>query len=99
MVSGRAQYLKHREKILAQKREYHKRPEVKARLREYCRKNREIKNAQSKALYHKVPLKRTCEICGTMENLQRHHPDYSKPLEVVTVCGSCHMRIHVSGVA
>jgi ribosomal protein L44E len=30
-----------------------------------------------------------CEVCGDTENLVRHHPDYSDPLEVMTVCRRC----------
>lgn len=33
-----------------------------------------------------------CEICGSTENLSMHHPDYNNPLEVVTLCGSCHRK-------
>ena len=33
----------------------------------------------------------TCEKCGLeTEKLEAHHPDYSKPLEVVWLCKSCH---------
>lgn len=35
-----------------------------------------------------------CEKCSSTENLCGHHLDYSKPLEVVTVCASCHNFIH-----
>ena len=37
-----------------------------------------------------IPLKESCEICGVKNNLQRHHKDYGKPLEVLTLCHDCH---------
>ena len=37
-----------------------------------------------------------CENCGSTASLVRHHPDYSKPLDTVTLCKSCHGKIHRS---
>jgi hypothetical protein len=37
-----------------------------------------------------------CEICGSIKNLERHHRDYCKPLEVNIVCKRCHNAIHHS---
>jgi hypothetical protein len=37
-----------------------------------------------------VPLKDKCEICGSTEDLEKHHKDYGKPLEVLTLCRICH---------
>jgi hypothetical protein len=34
------------------------------------------------------PLK--CSCCGSARNLEAHHPDYSKPLEVEWLCSLCH---------
>jgi hypothetical protein len=31
-----------------------------------------------------------CENCGSTESLERHHDDYTKPLEVRTLCKICH---------
>lgn len=39
-------------------------------------------------------LQSSCEICGGTSKLERHHPDYSEPLVVVTVCKPCHNNIH-----
>lgn len=39
----------------------------------------------------------TCTICGVKPEprlMQGHHVDYSKPLDVVWVCSSCHALIH-----
>lgn len=36
-----------------------------------------------------------CEKCGKAHpDLDGHHPDYSKPSEVIWVCPSCHGKIH-----
>ena len=37
-----------------------------------------------------------CKICGSEEDIQAHHEDYSKPLEVEWLCGSCHRDLHRS---
>jgi hypothetical protein len=37
-----------------------------------------------------------CEHCGTTEKLRKHHPDYNKPLEVVTLCAPCHRKLHIA---
>lgn len=35
-----------------------------------------------------------CSICGKRGQTVAHHHDYSKPLDVIFVCQSCHKRIH-----
>lgn len=45
----------------------------------------------------KVPLGSNCSVCGNIEDLCRHHPDYSKPSEIITVCRNCHLSIHSKG--
>jgi len=45
---------------------------------------------------HKAKLlKASCERCERSDvRLVGHHPDYSKPLEVITLCGICHAAAH-----
>jgi hypothetical protein len=31
-----------------------------------------------------------CMICGKVSRIEGHHEDYSKPFQVIWVCGSCH---------
>jgi len=35
-----------------------------------------------------------CEICGTLENIEKHHEDYSQPLKVRWLCAIHHLDIH-----
>jgi len=39
-----------------------------------------------------------CERCGITCTTHGHHPDYSKPLEVVWVCRKCHAKEHRDAV-
>lgn len=44
--------------------------------------------------YGKIKRPDTCSLCGVKCTPQAHHYDYSKPLNVVWVCVSCHANIH-----
>lgn len=35
-----------------------------------------------------------CEICSSTKNIQAHHEDYSKPLDVQWLCVKCHNDVH-----
>jgi hypothetical protein len=58
-------------------------------IRRYPERHRAITIADR---YTKLGEK--CEICGNTEKLERHHEDYSKPLEVRTLCKYCHEAEH-----
>ncbi len=61
----------------------------------YIAKNREVSKAHLAARLNKDVIKKSeCENCGVAEKLHMHHPDYSKPLEVVTLCVPCHEVAH-----
>ncbi len=38
--------------------------------------------------------RKPCENCGTEDKIERHHSDYTKPLQVVCLCRVCHAKIH-----
>lgn len=49
----------------------------------------------AEAMKHGHITKKTeCQICGKSIPLVGHHFDYDKPLEVLWVCPSCHLKIH-----
>lgn len=57
---------------------------------------KEKERIRSRAVYalKKGHLKRTpCVNCGG-EKVEMHHPDYSKPLEVIFLCHKHHMELH-----
>lgn len=56
----------------------------------------EIHRAHNTAQYH-LKDKQPCEVCGSLDT-QRHHDDYSKPLEVRWVCPLHHKGIHIKEV-
>lgn len=37
-----------------------------------------------------------CEVCGAIRNIQAHHDDYQKPLDVRWLCISHHRKLHGS---
>ena len=49
--------------------------------------NREIKRGKVE--------KEECYFCGSRKHVVGHHPDYSKPLDVIWLCNRCHRRLHL----
>jgi len=86
--------------------EYNKRPDRKSGYRSECRKceyDRQYERARREP--HKIRAKNLarvgtkkgklqkplfCERCFKVKKLDRHHPDYSKPLKIVWLCRRCH---------
>jgi hypothetical protein len=102
-----------REKIKQQQKErYWKNVEYNRGYRRNYRKNNHVLMEESKNKWRgdnlqkfraqhiasrRVPLASNCTDCRSVENLERHHTDYSKPLEVVTLCKVCHEKRHSNG--
>lgn len=53
----------------------------------------------ARAIYAGRLKRQPCERCGRKGRpgnlIHAHHEDYSKPLEVTWLCGSCHKRRHL----
>lgn len=74
-----------------------------ARQPEKCQAHRAVEYFVRRLRRRGLPLP-NCESCGRTEaeakdvgqTIQAHHVDYAKPLDVVWLCASCHVRGHWS---
>jgi hypothetical protein len=61
-------------------------------------KNKEKHTARAKLRYAvgtgKLQRPTKCTRCPSTEKIQGHHPDYTKPLEVIWLCHKCHEYEH-----
>ena len=55
---------------------------------------RKAHSAVSNALRDGKLAKEPCEVCGTTKNVQAHHDDYSKPLDIRWLCVKDHNEHH-----
>ena len=85
---------KSKDQIYTKNTSYTNRKEHKAEWRKQFpeRKSAHIKiyHALKKGILFKQP----CFMCG--ENAEAHHPDYSRPLDVVWLCSSHHRQAHMN---
>ena len=68
------------------KNHYHYKLIQKERYPERIQARDNVKKAKEKGVLKPEP----CMICGTDKDIQAHHPDYSKPLDVQWLCRRCH---------
>jgi hypothetical protein len=58
---------------------------------ERYRANAAVNNAMRRGVLNKLP----CFICGA-EDVEAHHADYSRPLDVIWLCPAHHKEIHLA---
>lgn len=62
----------------------------------------QIRNAEKRAAHKAVEyalmrgdlIRQPCERCASETNVQAHHDDYSRPLDVMWLCQPCHIQRH-----
>lgn len=88
-IEYRSRYYK-ADKVVNKQRQY--RSENQEKIHAWKSVRRAIKAGE---LLHPCELDCACkgEMCAG-QAMDYHHPDYSKPLEVIPVCRSCHKLIH-----
>jgi protein-arginine kinase activator protein McsA len=56
------------------------------RMRVRAQANHAIRDKKIKRL--------SCCVCGSEENIEKHHPDYNKPLDIIWLCKKHHHELH-----
>ena len=80
---------KHTEKYKKQKIEMNKKMKEK-----YPEKYKARYKAKSYFKNRKNLLSPFCSMCRCEKNLQKHHQNYKKPLEIIRLCRECHNDLH-----
>ena len=69
-----------------------------ATMRKYYLANKEKFAARRKtlaAINKGLLTPEACRVCGTLKDIEAHHPDYAKPLHVMWLCRTHHYQLHV----
>lgn len=87
---------KNKEKLYKSHVEYKRRnrKKISELTKSYRSRNNNKVMARSKARSKKIDEKSICAYCESKENLERHHPNYDEPLNVIILCRKCHRGLH-----
>ena len=89
-MTSHEKYLRYKETIKKNNKKNYKKYKFGKYIKKYAYKNIDKIKAKDKAVKIKMPENKLCEICEEKFATQKHHNDYSKPLEVQFLCRSCH---------
>ena len=74
----------------AEKIEYYRAYDRERGYREYC-----AEKARARRAVRQLERPDGCSHCDHIGKVEGHHEDYTKPLDVVWLCKSCHIQLHV----
>jgi len=94
-VKDRRYYIKHREYLIKKSQKWRINNQEKRKKQSKKRYILVQIKIKAQRLAQKIPLKKSCEICGEINNLERHHWDYNQSLLVNTLCKNCHQIQHI----
>ncbi len=99
LIEAKRKHYQENKEMYAKKRERwaKENPEKMKKAREkYSKNNPEKKKAKDKARWNiKFDKDQMCVFCEGRKAKEMHHPDYSKPLEVMFLCIQCHRSLHI----
>jgi hypothetical protein len=93
--SQRKYRLNNREELNKKARIYMKENRDKVNKNNQLPKKKHPKKHKARYLSKRILVKKSCGICNSKDNLQKHHWDYNKPLMVNTLCKECHNIQHI----
>lgn len=103
-INNKLKFRKYQKKYADKNREYYQRKNKEQyqknkesgyhnqKQQEYAKKYPERIKARNKVTNNHL-RDIECQKCGRKKNLEGHHPDYSKPAQIVTLCKKCHNEI------
>ncbi len=59
----------------------------------YPERTRAIQRVKYAIKAGKLKRPPACEVCGKVGKVDGHHEDYTKPLDVMWLCRSCHLQL------
>lgn len=94
-IDNREHYLKYMREYFTKYRNLENCKEIQRHgQKRYNKRYPEKIKAQNMASSIKIPKGELCNVCYENIAIEKHHPDYSKPLEVIFICVKCHNKIH-----
>jgi len=93
-------YAKNCEAVIQRSRKYNKehRKECNEYRRKYRAKKRERQIIYNRVFRSQLPIGSSCAVCGSTNNLERHHWTYDNYASFITLCHSCHKQVHTLGI-
>jgi len=100
-IKRRENYKKNPEKYLAKSKEWFLKNRARKKVKIFKSEEHKFKSIARGVVNNAIRLGKikkglNCQFCNIMEDLEAHHSDYSKPLEIVWLCVKCHRSLHKS---
>ena len=91
----------HKERMREYNRTYKATPKYKTYLKKYKKRDEVLIRIKANSAINSalvagnITRPNSCSSCATECTPDGHHPDYSKPLDVIWLCRTCHTKAHL----